>query len=603
MQTVDFETWRANLIFEIDSSPNTTVKGDRFVQIVLRHRFQLSEDDAINATDSAGVHDWGIDAIHIEPAEDGLGPRSLVIQGKYGSAGDAFSPYQEFRKFARGLQLAREGQAPTGALQQCTSVLDSGGTVEYLFATVDPLQLHIQQDLEDVRALAHQRFGEQVIVDAISLADVYREITGIRQDYLSVELDCLGVAIDETVFIGAATLVNMYRMLHQYARAHNGVLDSIYDRNVRKWLGKRARSVNAGIIQTLKEEPEGFVAYNNGITIVCQKFARDANRLVLDTPQIVNGCQTTRTLYDYLENHFAGLAEQLHERSEAERYRSAWLQFKVIAVENLDTDLVKNVTRFSNRQNAVRGRDFLTLEDDFRRLREVLKERGYYLEVQTGEYNVLPKAERDQFPRSRLINAFDALRFYGAGVLGKPHTAFGRSGDFTPGGRVFDDVMQDLSADDLIVPWLIAQDAWRLGYSVGAKWGATGEDHRNQTRYFFLYVFFRTASEVLRGSPKLDSAARHQLYAQIVRLRDHDDQHEVGTKVPPYRQLLETVDGLVATYMELAKQKNWYTDRNSFLKRDELLDDERLIMVSGPLFLRRKDLRDQAAAVLGQSLD
>ena len=69
---------------------------------------------------------------------------------------------------------------------------------------------------------------------------------------------------------------------------------------------------------------------------------------------------------------------------------------------------MKNITRYSNRQNAVRGRDFLTLEDEFQRLKQQLQKQHYYLEVQTGEYDVLPKAVKEPFPRSRLINAFDA---------------------------------------------------------------------------------------------------------------------------------------------------------------------------------------------------
>ncbi|HEY5529177.1 MAG TPA: AIPR family protein, partial [Thermoleophilia bacterium] len=69
---------------------------------------------------------------------------------------------------------------------------------------------------------------------------------------------------------------------------------------------------------------------------------------------------------------------------------------------------MKNITRYSNRQNAVRGRDFLTLEDEFQRLKQQLQKQHYYLEVQTDEYDVLPKVVKEPFPRSRLINAFDA---------------------------------------------------------------------------------------------------------------------------------------------------------------------------------------------------
>jgi hypothetical protein len=356
--------------------------------------------------------------------------------------------------------------------------------------------------------------------------------------------------------------------------------------------------VNAGIARTLQQAPERFVAFNNGITIVCRGFTRTEQGLAIDAPQIVNGCQTTRTLFDFMENEFAGLADQLERHSRAARYQEALLPFKLIAVQDLDSDLVKDITRYSNKQNAVRGRDFLTLEDDFQRLKRDLAGRGYCLEVQTGEYNVLPKAERERFPYSRLINAFDGLRFYGAAVLGKPHTAFGRSSDFTPGGREFDTVMDGLTADDLFIPWLVAGDAADRGYSVGAKWHVTGDDHRNQTRYFFAYVFFRVVSHVLRDTPEVDLATRHDLYAKLQLLRDHANSS--GAADAPYQRLFELADSTVATYMALARAQNWYTDRNAFLKSTDLLNEEHLLAASGPVLLAKDSLRQQAERMLKQ---
>ncbi|HUF52829.1 MAG TPA: AIPR family protein [Dehalococcoidia bacterium] len=274
------------------------------------------------------------------------------------------------------------------------------------------------------------------------------------------------------------------------------------------------------------------------------------------------------------------------------------LPFKLIAVESLDDDLVKNITRYSNKQNAVRGRDFLTLEDVFHQLREKLKERGYYLEVQTGEYGVLPKAEKERYPRDRLVNAFDALRFYGAGPLSRPHTAFGRSGDFTPGGREFDGIMDGLTEDDLLVPWLIARHAEEMGYSVGAKWHATGDDHRNQTRYFFLHCFFRAAAQTMRNTSQIDHAARQTLYADLLHLMQHAATTEGTT---PFQTLLSTADAIVSTFMSLARLQNWYADRNAFLKREDILQEDRFLLASAPALLERDKIARDVRDVLGAS--
>ena len=51
------------------------------------------------------------------------------------------------------------------------------------------------------------------------------------------------------------------------------------------------------ILSTLKEHPERFVLFNNGITIVCKKVELKNSEYELENPQIVNGCQTCNMIY------------------------------------------------------------------------------------------------------------------------------------------------------------------------------------------------------------------------------------------------------------------------------------------------------------------
>lgn len=594
----EFATWKEELLTEIGSELNTVAKGDAFVQRILRYRYQLSYDDSVNATDMAGGGDYGIDGLIIEPDEDGGPPHGIVVQGKYGVAGEQASPLDEFRKFSKGLDRTRDGQQLTDALEQCSSILKSGGSLQYLIATVDPLAESQMSELQDARTIANQRYGPGVTLEVISLGDLYQEISGQHAPASLVSLTCQGVRPAPNVYIGAATLVDVYRMLCEYAKHYGGALDGIYDRNVRKWLGKRTNSVNGGISTTLRNNPDRFVAYNNGISIVCRNFQISDQGLQIDSPQIVNGCQTTRTLYDFMETQFAGVQTQLATLADAEPYRAALLAFKLMAVQDFDTDFVRDITRFSNKQNAVRGRDFLTLEKEFHQLKECLFKKGYFLEIQTGEYNVLPKAQRQQFPEQSLVNAFDALRFYGAAVLRKPHTAFGRSGEFTPGGSEFDEVTKALTEDDLLVPWLMARHAMDRGYSIGSKKSLGQNDYRNQTRYFYLYMLFRVASQVLTGTPEIDPINRLDFYEQLLKLRE--DYLAKPAEETAFRAILDIADNLVATYMTMANQFKWFYDRNAFLKNQELLNQERIVQASGQLVLKEAELKAMAMAVLNE---
>ena len=87
-------------------------------------------------------------------------------------------------------------------------------------------------------------------------------------------------------------------------------------------------------------------------------------------------------------------------------------------------------------------------------------------------------------------------------MLRKPHTAFGRSGEFTPGGSEFDEVTKALTEEDLLVPWLMAHHAVERGYSVRSQKSLAQNDYRNQNAVFLPL-------SVVQGSePSVDWNAR-----------------------------------------------------------------------------------------------
>lgn len=94
--TVSVAEWKQSFLEGIESAPDTTAKGNLFVQRVLCSLYGYSMDDAIDATEFAGAGDHGVDALTItEPTEEGARPEARVVQGKFGQAGLGFSPYVE----------------------------------------------------------------------------------------------------------------------------------------------------------------------------------------------------------------------------------------------------------------------------------------------------------------------------------------------------------------------------------------------------------------------------------------------------------------------------------------------------------------------------
>lgn len=608
-----YQEWKQNFLAEIDALPHTTAKGDAFVQRILQICYDLSEADAIDATECAGAGDKGVDALYVSPADDGL-PLAIVIQGKYGAVGTNVDVYGETQKFFSALKVAYTGASVTSAIDKIAAVLKNGGLVRYVIATIEPLEQKQKEDLENTKKIANYDFGDRLVFEAMNLKKMYNVYMSQgpveASSTVKVDLPCQIVSVQDGVYVGVASLADLYGMLMSYANQDDGAVDGIYDHNIRKYLKRRAGSVNEGIYKTLDKEPSRFIAYNNGITIICRTAHNTTQGLQLDTPYIVNDCQTTRTLYDFMNTKFVGVDVQHDPNARLQAYREAFIAIKVLVGKDTDDDeYTKSVTRFSNKQNAIRGKDFLALEDMYKKLKLQLKLRRYFLETQAGEYDVLPKHKKKQYPKdTHVINSFEATLLYAAGVLKKPHDTFGHSGDFMPGGEKFDEVVKDLTADDLFVPWMIALQAKELlGYTALAQRNPQeGTEHRAQTRYLFLYLFSRLAQDLLMKVTKKSEATKDQMYNMLKDMKaDYDRSKDGYNGSPgpqhPFIQLLFLTDEAIATYMALAEDGRWYTDRNSFLKREELIKEERIIQATAATKLKIPALATRVQQIVSKA--
>jgi hypothetical protein len=152
-----------------------------------------------------------------------------------------------------------------------------------------------------------------------------------------------------------------------------------------------------------------------------------------------------------------------------------------------------------------------------------------------------------------------------------------------PGGEKFDEVAKNLTADDLLVPWLVASAAKEaLGYTAQARHNPKpGTEHRAQTRFLFLYFFFLLAQNTLTKLLSSSDYSRYDLYKMLKEIKEDYDQHPESDH--PFYQLLSLTDEAVVIYMALAEEENCYTDRNSFLKREELIKPDRITQATAPI--------------------
>lgn len=197
--------------------------------------------------------------------------------------------------------------------------------------------------------------------------------------WLPEGLPCL-VAKDSDTSLPSYLAILPARVLAEIFEEYGSLL---LESNVRTFLSARG-AVNKGIQNTLRDEPDRFLAYNNGLTTTAVSVehidgSREGNIKTLRGWQIVNGGQTTASIAHYLR--------QAKDRS----VDGVSVQMKLVVVDPSEASSVVNaVARYANSQNRVSAADLFStheyhirLEQISRRLRAPAKEGQQY---QTGWY-------------------------------------------------------------------------------------------------------------------------------------------------------------------------------------------------------------------------
>lgn len=201
--------------------------------------------------------------------------------------------------------------------------------------------------------------------------------------------------------------------------------------NVRSFL-QVTGNVNKGIRETLRTEPQRFLAYNNGISATADRFevgtlpsgAKVIRSLV--GLQIVNGGQTTATIHKVWKQDKADLSQ-------------VYVPCKLTVVEasNL-TEMVARISKFANTQNTIQLADFSANEPyhiALERLSEQIwspdQKTKWFYERTRGQYQVArnraitpseKKAFTARIPLNHKITKTDVAKIQSC-FAGYPHVA------------------------------------------------------------------------------------------------------------------------------------------------------------------------------------
>jgi len=242
----------------------------------------------------------------------------------------------------------------------------------------------------------------------------------------------------------------------------------LLEANVRSFLSATGK-VNRGMRDTLRQSPEDFMAFNNGIVMIADQasIGRAADGSVglvgLSGMQIVNGGQTTASIY---------FTRKRNPDTVLDRVRVA---AKIIVLQSneaeLEEKMISDISRYANSQNSVKQSD-LSANKPFHVQFEKLANSTYcpdgvsqwFYERAAGSYNVklardgtTParlKAIKEAIPTSRKITKTDLAKYL---------VSWDRRPDLVSWGaqKTFVRFMDDLAEGESGIPETLTSDWYR----------------------------------------------------------------------------------------------------------------------------------------------
>ena len=188
------------------------------------------------------------------------------------------------------------------------------------------------------------------------------------------------------------------------------IRDEIFDENIRAFLGEE-NDVNKDIRLTLldPDKKKRFSVLNNGVTIIAPELSVTPNTKEIDLTnyQIINGCQTSNTLY--------------HSKELLNDDVTLTVKF----IESPDSDVATDIITATNSQTQIGKESFQSLKNKAKlvqkyfdaKLSEIASENRIYFERREKEY------KGKGYNATRIFGIKELSRAFTSMFLGEPHTA------------------------------------------------------------------------------------------------------------------------------------------------------------------------------------
>jgi len=180
--------------------------------------------------------------------------------------------------------------------------------------------------------------------------------------------------------------------------------DKLFESNIRDFKGRS--KVNKNITESLGNRKSiNFWWLNNGITITAENVdaSKHAKRIEIINPQIVNGLQTSYSIFQYFSNN----KEQLNDENRS-------LFVKILKVDPAEEEQELEIIVATNSQNEIRDKDIHANDDVQKKIELFLQGKKKYYQRKDKYYT------NRKFPRKDIIKLPDMAKYINTIYLKSP---------------------------------------------------------------------------------------------------------------------------------------------------------------------------------------
>jgi len=354
----------------------------------------------------------------------------------------------------------------------------------------------------------------------------------------------------------------------EIARMYSEHKETIFQQNVRYFLGMRAKSINEQIYDTASNDKNAplFWYFNNGITIICKEIKVSTSEKVINLvyPQIINGAQTTYALYTaYEEGKLKDDAEVL---------------IRVIETDN--KDLTEYITLYTNSQSAIRLRDLCSNDSIQCKIQKIIEGYDYFYERKRGEFDAKypTKGEKKKVLgenyKENLISNEKAAQAFLAFYLDKPAQAKSEKKRIfiKDGSGFYKDIFNEsdeILPEKLLLSWKLLKyvEKQKRLFQREYKNVSEKEDEKKEKMYkldFILhseYFILNLFKDFLKNKRYNVEKSRDNIIS-LLEIMKSEENPKLIKEI--YNQIVETL----SEYIEkLRKQPDYY--HNKFFKNEK----------------------------------